>query len=742
MSFTCGFFNSKQGDRKYNSRQISQIFDGIITDGVFAHYGTHFNISPINGSNDILIGTGRLWFNHVWGLNDGNTTLTLDPSDPTQNRIDAIIVHIDESDDVRNAWLQVKKGTVGGSKPTMTHTDFVHEYPFAYVTVAAGSGSITASGIEVVVGTSECPFVTSVLESVNVDNLFDQWDAQFKEWFAEIKTVLDEDIATKLVNDVAELQATKADKSEIPSDITSLARKNDVIMSFNNLNSGTMLNLGKLNYSNNPDLLSVPADVVTLGTNKATMLNNYNNSNTSSYSYLTPIIPKVHRIYGMYAILPNGNIVIAEFFINNTSIGFVEFLENGTFYSTSIGLTFNIGYVFKMVVYKNRLIVIATNYGGNYNLYFNSFELDADGYVKPSGSHVVGVIISPFNNMSSIINDISYCITNNRLIFCLNGDKKVMTFSTQDGLTINSAYNIVFADNRTLNDLRYINMFYYKDYVYVIGIGDIANAGNYYHVGLYISKYDTDMHLIKGIAEFYNSNSIDIGDCVLATIYSDTDRIVLYTTLKNVKSAVLGIDISGNNLKTILVNTQLSYVPYRRLCISNGKIYMFNQYLGTTLINSHTCRNILYDYMVVDESLNISSHRIDEKYTISNIQSGNEIYSYIGPYSFFPDDVYSFGNVILLVNDNKYVLFNPRTKTVRYPTTVIPNNLYNNYKDYLKVIDDGMLNNVINRINVNNYPLIYYMKDSNTHIAYVFANICTNYGIVDHIDHGYLKLTD
>lgn len=530
MSFTCGFFNSKQGDRKYNSRQISQIFDGIITDGVFAHYGTHFNISPINGSNDILIGTGRLWFNHVWGLNDGNTTLTLDPSDPTQNRIDAIIVHIDESDDVRNAWLQVKKGTVGGSKPTMTQTDFVHEYPFAYVTVAAGSSSITASGIEVVVGTSECPFVTSVLESVNVDNLFDQWDAQFKEWFAEIRTVLDEDIATKLVNDVAELQATKADKSEIPSSVASLSKKNDIIMSFNNLGNDSMLNLGKFNYSDNPDLLLVPADVVALGTNVQYMYNYSTAEYSNSYSYLSHMLGKERKQYKQYTILPSGNMVIADYILTKNAMRIVEFLPSGDILVLNIELTFNIGYVFSMAVFKNRLIVIASNSESSRNLYFNSFELDTNSHVIPSGNNVVGILISPFTSQNAIPDDISYCATDDKLIFCLSEDGKVMYFYTQNGLTISSTGNIYTNASKNISKSQNINLFYHNGYVYIICLGARYSNSSYTDIGLYINKYDTNMSYLKGIS--LHVNEIYIEDYMLSTIYADIESIVIAVSLK------------------------------------------------------------------------------------------------------------------------------------------------------------------------------------------------------------------
>ena len=49
MAFTCGFFNSENGDRKYNAEQMSAIFDGIIADGVFTTIGDHLAVSAGTG---------------------------------------------------------------------------------------------------------------------------------------------------------------------------------------------------------------------------------------------------------------------------------------------------------------------------------------------------------------------------------------------------------------------------------------------------------------------------------------------------------------------------------------------------------------------------------------------------------------------------------------------------------------------------------------------------------------------
>ena len=42
MSFTYGFYNSKNHDRTYNAEQMSSIFDGLIEDGIYESIGGAF----------------------------------------------------------------------------------------------------------------------------------------------------------------------------------------------------------------------------------------------------------------------------------------------------------------------------------------------------------------------------------------------------------------------------------------------------------------------------------------------------------------------------------------------------------------------------------------------------------------------------------------------------------------------------------------------------------------------------
>lgn len=100
MAFTCGFFNSENGDRKYNAEQMSAIFDGIIADGVFTTIGDHMAVSAGTGMQ-VLVGTGKAWFDHTWNVNDAAYPLAIAASDVTLSRIDAIVLETNHSDSVR-----------------------------------------------------------------------------------------------------------------------------------------------------------------------------------------------------------------------------------------------------------------------------------------------------------------------------------------------------------------------------------------------------------------------------------------------------------------------------------------------------------------------------------------------------------------------------------------------------------------------------------------------------------------
>lgn len=223
MSVTYGFYNSINGDRKYNALEMSSIFDGIIVDGVYMSIGDALNVQS-SGGMGITVGIGRAWFDHTWTLNDSLLPLTLESSDVLLNRIDAVVLEINNNTEVRRNEIKIVKGAPASNpvRPTLVKNELLNQHPLAYISVPKGATSISQSNITNAVGTSECPFVTGVLEGMNIDNLVAQWGAQWAEWISSNTSEFEswfQEMKDQLSTDAAgNLQASKMDKATYDAD--------------------------------------------------------------------------------------------------------------------------------------------------------------------------------------------------------------------------------------------------------------------------------------------------------------------------------------------------------------------------------------------------------------------------------------------------------------------------------------------------------------------------------------------
>lgn len=188
MAFTFGFYNALNHDRRYNAIQVSSIFDGIVRDGVFMSIGGHMNVQATNNGFNIVVESGRAWFNHTWSLLDADYPMVVEPSDVLEDRIDAVVLEVNENIDVRLNSIKIIKGEPAAkpAKPALTNNLDVHQYPLAYITVPANSVTLTQSNVENAVGTSATPFVTGILETIDIDDLIAQWKSQWNDWTEEV----------------------------------------------------------------------------------------------------------------------------------------------------------------------------------------------------------------------------------------------------------------------------------------------------------------------------------------------------------------------------------------------------------------------------------------------------------------------------------------------------------------------------------------------------------------------------
>lgn len=202
MSVSSGFFNSVNGDRTYDATQMSSLFDGIITDGVFKDYGSHFTVTPSSGMR-VNVASGRAWFDHTWTLNDTDYILDIESSTGISWRRDAIVIDVGTTQVVRENRIIV----VTGTSYAVTRTGLVNpslqsnQHPLAYVDVGPDTTAITSDLIQNVVP-SVTPYITAPLQSVSASQLYSSWNAEFNEWFLHLQNELDSNQAANLQHQI------------------------------------------------------------------------------------------------------------------------------------------------------------------------------------------------------------------------------------------------------------------------------------------------------------------------------------------------------------------------------------------------------------------------------------------------------------------------------------------------------------------------------------------------------------
>lgn len=227
MSVSSGFFNSLNGDRKYNAAQMSAIFDGLIIDGVFASIGTAFAVKAAGGLT-VNVGIGKAWFDHTWTVNDSILPMTAPEAEVLLDRIDAVVLEVNGMESVRENTIKFVKGNPSSapSRPTLMNEGNVHQYPLCYIYRKYGTAVINQADITPMVGTESTPFVTGILQTVSLDELLGKWqdeldrftdarsqevddwiaqeESDFTTWFDKMKadlqqeqTVLDQWIASE-----------------------------------------------------------------------------------------------------------------------------------------------------------------------------------------------------------------------------------------------------------------------------------------------------------------------------------------------------------------------------------------------------------------------------------------------------------------------------------------------------------------------------------------------------------------
>ena len=212
MSVSSGFFNSLNGDRKYNAAQMSAIFDGLIIDGVFASIGTAFAVKAAGGLT-VNVGIGKAWFDHTWTVNDSILPMTAPEAEVLLDRIDAVVLEVNGMESIRENTIKFVKGNPSSapSRPILTNEGNVHQYPLCYIYRKYGTAVINQADITPMVGTESTPFVTGILQTISLDELLGKWQDELDRFTDARSQEVDDWIAREESDFTAWFNKMKAD---------------------------------------------------------------------------------------------------------------------------------------------------------------------------------------------------------------------------------------------------------------------------------------------------------------------------------------------------------------------------------------------------------------------------------------------------------------------------------------------------------------------------------------------------
>ena len=200
MAEISGFFPSVSGDRKYRSDFLAKREAAIISNGI---YNGELGVAAPGNGMSVTISIGRAWINGYFYGNDAPMLLPVANADGNLDRKDAVVLRWDINK--RSIGVQILQGTAASTPKAPPIVRAVEQYDLkiAEIIVAKGTTTITQSMItDCRPDESVCGIVTGAVQQLSTDTYYRQFQAQFDDWFANVKAQLSDSVAGHIQNEI------------------------------------------------------------------------------------------------------------------------------------------------------------------------------------------------------------------------------------------------------------------------------------------------------------------------------------------------------------------------------------------------------------------------------------------------------------------------------------------------------------------------------------------------------------
>lgn len=278
FNVNCGFFDAVNSDRLYSADDMNKPYSRVVSDGVFAtNQGTpssDLQVVSTGTGMQITVNKGQAIVASKWFENDAAIIITVPSNTAINPRRDSVILQVDKRVSGRTGNVVYRTGTASASPqvPDISTNPQVIEYRLANIYVAPGANAINNDAIVDLRGSSECPWVTGLIQQVDTSTLWNQFQAAYQAQYDLYDTEYQEYTAEQR-------QAWEDFLSSLTEELT--VSTNVIMLSSNYTAAGSVTNIpiNITGYDSDTDillvfingLLAMPGVKYTLNANKTSI---------------------------------------------------------------------------------------------------------------------------------------------------------------------------------------------------------------------------------------------------------------------------------------------------------------------------------------------------------------------------------------------------------------------------------------------------------------------------------------
>lgn len=226
-------------DRAVTSAPLRQLIKSLFSDGVLPNPSTNLQVASGTGMT-VVVNPGFANCNGCLKLEETKRTLAVQASNTTYDRIDTVVVRLNDNDSERICDLYIKEGVPATSpvRPSLTRSASIWELGLADLFITKNSTAVSNQRItDTRYETARCGVISSIGEfdtttlyqqiQADLKEFQDVSEAEFNAWYESIKGELSEDAAGNLQNQIGMLEQLQT------------AAKEDLVSAINEVRNST-----------------------------------------------------------------------------------------------------------------------------------------------------------------------------------------------------------------------------------------------------------------------------------------------------------------------------------------------------------------------------------------------------------------------------------------------------------------------------------------------------------------------